>query len=267
MLQKAPADLVAVRKVVFDPTSLTLRDLSSKLKVIQPRLPAGWVAGRMPIPSWPVDEYVKELLRKRSISHSAEVQSTFGSCSYAIARYGVHLAVGFAHEQYRREAEIKEPIVAALKYLKDNDSRLRAILKPTRGRVQSVLEGVEDLGFSLSRIESLAEALLVSEEQLIKARPLIKALHLELSRKHGVEWQRSVWRRSFVKALFSAWWWLTEKDPKSSAGPFQRFVIASWCSLSPEAAPDDADWKNAISGALSNSRPGEWHILPDGRLT
>jgi hypothetical protein len=61
----------------------------------------------------------------------------------------------------------------------------------------------------------------------------------------------NVWRLSFVSSLFEGWWVLTGKDPKASPRPCQEFVCAAWCSLSPRAAPTDADWGGAIKVALA----------------
>jgi hypothetical protein len=82
------------------------------------------------------------------------------------------------------------------------------------------------------------------------------ALHKKLSRYRG-----DVWRLSFVRALFAEWWLLTGKDPKSSPRPCQDFICAAWCSLSPAAAPTDADWGSAIKVALARCEPGEWRIV------
>jgi hypothetical protein len=65
---------MAGSKITFDPATVALRDLAKRLRVTAEALPPGWVAGRIPRPSLPIDECVDQLTRKRRIRAPAELR-------------------------------------------------------------------------------------------------------------------------------------------------------------------------------------------------
>jgi hypothetical protein len=155
------------------------------------------------------------------------------------------------------KAENRSSIVAALKHLKDEGPKLRDALKRTGQALGVLMHASEYNDFRIPHLKTLTDAVVRSVIFLESTRPDIIERHLELSQHTG-----NVWRLSFVRGLFGSWWYLTGRDPVASAGPFQRFVIAAWCSLSPRASPDDADWRSSIQTCLKRSRPGDWRLEP-----
>jgi hypothetical protein len=101
-----------------------------------------------------------------------------------------------------------------------------------------------------SRGKALLGALSRSRELLESSSGDIASLHRQLY----------VWRLGFVRSLFEGWWVLTGKDPKSSPGP-SGLHLCCLCSLSPAAAPTDADWGSAIKVALTRCQPGQWRVV------
>jgi hypothetical protein len=132
---------------------------------------------------------------------------------------------------------------------------LGAAVAKTYRQVTSLLQEGEFCGLSIPYLRDIAEALGHTQVLLEYTRPAVTNRHLELSQFAG-----DVWRRNFVTRLFVGWWNLTGRDPVPSAGPFQVFVEAAWCSLSPEATAVDADWRSAIQTCLDRSEPGSWRL-------
>ena len=122
-------------------------------------------------------------------------------------------------------------------------------------RAERILGGSEQFGVSMPGLKRLFEALSRSRRLLQSTNDDIASLHQEFSKYRG-----NVWRLSFVTALFAEWWILTNRDPVASPGPCQDFICAAWCSLSPQAAPTDADWTSAIKVARVRCKVGEWRV-------
>ncbi len=201
--------------IPFNPAAVADRDIARRLKISSDAaLPSGWAAGHFPRPALPIDECVRELLRKRRIRESADLRAIhrLGVCPYALARYGV-----------------------------------------VRAALHAGVEQEKQDNVSLPQGKPLLEAMSRSRRLLETGSQAIASLHRDLSKHRG-----NVWRLSFVTALFAEWWVLTAKDPKASPGPCHDFICAAWCSLSPVAAPTDADWASAIKVAKSRCKPGEW---------
>ncbi|WLB24142.1 hypothetical protein [Bradyrhizobium japonicum] len=238
----------------FDPSALDLCDLARRLKVESASaLPAGWRAGRFPGPAaLPIDECVRDLLKRRRIRQPAELQAIhrLGVCPYAIARYGILRAASFARQEAEKQKS-KPAVIAALKGLKQELPRLCISLDCSIRLVQPLIDASGQLELSAVHPEALSNAILSLRNQLGRAD--VPAVLGELSKYRG-----NVWRHNFVTALFAEWWVLTCKDPKPSAGPSQEFISAAWCSLSPLATTMDADWASAIKVALSRCKPGAW---------
>jgi hypothetical protein len=241
--------------VAFNPSTGTQRDLAKRLQVTGEALPTGWVAGRVPRPALPIDDCVSELIRKRRIRAAADLKALhpLGTCPYAIARLAVLRAASHARIQQSIEDEVRPAVAAAVNYLKDEARQLARRIHGAERKAQVLVDGLDLLELSLPRGKALLGALSRSRELLENSTRNFVALHKQVSRYRG-----DVWRLSFVRALFAEWWLLTGKDPKSSPGPCQDFICAAWCSLSPAAAPTDADWGSAIKVALARCQPGEW---------
>jgi len=243
--------------VAFDPSTVTQRELAKRLRVTAEAPPPGWVAGRLPRPALPIDECVSELIRKRRICASADLRAIhpLGACPYAVARSAVLRAASHARIQQSYENELRPAVAAAVKYLKDEGRRLANVIHGAERKAQVLVDGLDLLELSLPRGKALLGALSRSRELLDSGTGDIASLHKQLSKYRG-----GVWRLSFVRALFTEWWVLTGKDPKASPGPCQDFICAAWCSLSPLAAPTDADWGSAIKVALARCKPDQWRV-------
>lgn len=242
--------------IPFNPAAVADRDIARRLKISSDAaLPSGWAAGHFPRPALPIDECVRELLRKRRIRESADLRAIhrLGVCPYALARYGVVRAALHAGVEQEKQDKLKPRVLDALKYLRDYGPKVRSELCWAERRVHVLLEASEQLGVSLPQGKPLLEAMSRSRRLLETGSQAIASLHRDLSKHRG-----NVWRLSFVTALFAEWWVLTAKDPKASPGPCHDFICAAWCSLSPVAAPTDADWASAIKVAKSRCKPGEW---------
>jgi hypothetical protein len=246
-----------VAEAAFNPGAVADREIERRLKISGAALPAGWVAGRLPRPTLPIDESVQVLLRKKRIRDAVDLQAMhrFGSCPYAVARSGVVRAALCAGIQQIRQDQLKPRVVDALKYLKDEGPKLRAAVYWAEVRAECILGASEQLGVSIPSLKRLFEALSRSRRLLESTNDGIASLHHELSKYRG-----NVWRLTFVTALFAEWWILTNRDPVASPGPCQEFICAAWCSLSPHAAATDADWGSAIRVARSRCKPGEWRV-------
>jgi hypothetical protein len=233
------------------------REIERRLKISGAALPAGWVAGRLPRPTLPIDESVQVLLRKKRIRVAADLERMhrFGSCPYAVARSGVVRAALYAGTQQIKQDKLKPRVVEALKYLKDEGPTLCARLYWAEVRAERILGASEQFGISMPSLKRLFDALSRTRGLLESTNDGIASLHHELSKYRG-----NVWRLSFVTALFAEWWILTNRDPVASLGPCQEFICAAWCSLSPHAAATDADWGSAIRVARSRCKPGEWRV-------
>jgi hypothetical protein len=244
-------------KISFDPAAVAHRDLAKRLKVTTDALPSGWVAGRLPRPPLPIDECVDQLIRKRRVRAPAELQAIhpLGDCPYAVARSAVVRAASYAGTQQSYEDELKPKVAAAVKHFKDEGRWLRSVMYGAEVKAQILVDGLGLLQLSFPRRKALLAALSRSRELLESTSSDIASLHKQLSKHRG-----NVWRLSFVSSLFAGWWVLTGKDPKSSPGPCQEFICAAWCSLSPAAAPTDADWGSAIKVALARCEPGQWRV-------
>jgi hypothetical protein len=244
-------------ETAFNPGVVTHRDLAKRLKVTADALPPGWLAGRIPRPSLPIDECVDQLIRKHRIRPSSALRAThaLGDCPYAVARSAVLRAASYARIQQSYEDELKPKVAAAVKYFRNEGRWLRGVLSGAERNAKVLADGVDLLELSLPHGKALFAALSRSRGLFENAGEDIALLHKELSKHRG-----NVWRLSFVTSLFSGWWLLTGKDPKSSPGPCQEFICAAWCSLSPAAAPTDADWGSAIKVALTRCQPGEWRV-------
>jgi hypothetical protein len=239
----------------FNPATVAHHDIARRFEISSDAvLPSGWAAGHSPRPALPIDKCVGELLRKRWIRKPSDLQDIhrLGVCPYALARYGVVRAAHHAGVEQEKRNKLK-PVLAALKYLRDYGPKVHDELCWAEWRVHVLLEASEQLGVSLPRLKPLLEAMSRSRRLLEKGSQAIASRHRDLSKYRG-----NVWRLSFVTALFTVWWVLTEKDPKASPGPCQDFICAAWCSLSPVAAETDADWTSAIKVAKSRCKPGEW---------
>jgi hypothetical protein len=236
----------------FDPSTVPLNDIVGRLK---PTAPSG--SARLSQSGLPIDEFVsRELIDGNKLKNGIPVQWSAG-CPFALARQLVSLAASQSHRRHDLEIEVKTPVKEALEYLKDNIPKLNAILNSILSRIQTVRDGAWDIGTRLSKVEDAYEALTLAEYVVPNAQRLIAALHLELSQESA-----DIWRNAFITTLFPAWWLLTGLDPKPKQSPFQRFVIASWCSLSPRASAADWDWESAIAIALKHSKPGQWRAEP-----
>jgi hypothetical protein len=172
-----------------------------------------------------------------------------------VARLAVLRAASHARIQQSYEDELRPAVASAVKHFKDEGRWLRSVIYGAERKAQVLVDGLDLLELSLPRGKALLGALSRSRELLESSTGDIAALHKQLSRYRG-----GVWRLSFVRALFAEWWLLTGMDPKSSPGPCQDFICAAWCSLSPAAAPTDADWGSAIKVALARCQPGEWRV-------
>lgn len=244
---------------IFDPTALGHRDVARRLKVSSATvLPANWAPRRLPRPTLPIDQNVETLLKKRRIRDVSELQTLcrLGACPYAIARYGVVRAATFAAREQEKQDRSKPIAIDALKYLKDEGPKLRAALHYAWVRAERLIDLSDELDLSDVDAAMLSEGTSALRDFLNDAQAGIASAHRELSKYGG-----NVWRLSFVRALFAEWWLLTGKDPKSSPGPCQDFICAAWCSLSPAAAPTDADWGSAIKVALARCQPGQWRSI------
>jgi hypothetical protein len=242
--------------IPFNPAAVAQRDIAGRLKISSDAaLPPGWAARHFPRPPLPIDECVRELLRKRWIREPADLRAIhrLGVCPYALARYGVVRAALHAGVEQEKQDKLKPRVLDALKYLRDYGSKVRSELCWAEWRVHFLLEASEPLGVSLPQLKPLLGAMSRSRRLLETGSQAIASLHRDLSKHRG-----NVWRLSFVTALFAEWWVLTAKDPKASTGPCQDFICAAWCSLSPVAAATDADWASAIKVAKSRCKPGEW---------
>ncbi len=173
-----------------------------------------------------------------------------------MARSAVLRAASHARIQQSYEDEVRPAVAAATKYFKDEGRWLRNVVYGAERKAKVLVDGLDLLELDLPRRKALLGALSRSRELLENSTRDIAALHKQLSRYRG-----GVWRLSFVRALFAEWWLLTGKDPKSSPGPCQEFICAAWCSLSPAAAPTDADWGSAIKVALARCQSGEWRVV------
>jgi hypothetical protein len=244
-------------KVAFNPSTVTQRELTKSLRVAGEALPPGWVAGRIPRPALPIDECVSELIRKRRIRAAANLTAShpLGACPYAVARSAVLRAASHARIQQSYENELRPAVAAAVKYFKDEGRWLRSVIYGAERKAQVLVDGLDLLELDLPHRGALLESLSRTYELLENSTGDITALHKQLSRYRG-----DVWRLGFVSSLFEGWWVLTGKDPKSSPGPCQDFICAAWCSLSPLAAPTDADWGSAIKVALARSEPSQWRV-------
>jgi hypothetical protein len=242
----------------FRPSTITRSELAKRLKVTGDVLPAGWVAGRLPRPALPIDECVSSLVLKRRIRSPADLRARhpLGVCHFALARSAVLRAAAHARIQQSVEDEVRPEVAAAAKYFKDEGRWLRAVVFGAERKAQILVDGLDALELDLPHREDLLEALSRSRELLENSTRNFDALHKQVSRYRG-----DVWRLSFVRALFAGWWLLTGKDPKSSPGPCQEFICSAWCSLSPAAAPTDADWGSAIKVALARCEAGEWREI------
>jgi len=245
-------------EITFDHSTVAHRDLAKRLKMTADALPPGWVAGRLPRPSLPIDECVDRLIRKRRIRASAELRAIhpLGACPYAVARSAVVHAASYAGTQQSYEKELKPAVAAAVKYFKDEGRWLLNVIYGAELNAQVLLDGLDLLELSLPRRKALFGSLSRSRHLLAGASDDFASLHKQLSKYRG-----DVWRLSFVRTLFTEWWVLTGKDPKASPGPCQDFICAAWCSLSPLAAPTDADWGSAIKVALNRCQPGQWRVV------
>ena len=80
-------------EITFDHSTVAHRDLAKRLKMTAGALPPGWVAGRLPRPSIPIDECVDQLLirKRRIIRACAELRAIhpLGTCPHAVARSAV----------------------------------------------------------------------------------------------------------------------------------------------------------------------------------
>jgi hypothetical protein len=248
-------------EITFDHSTVAHRDLAKRLKMTADALPPGWVAGRLPRPSFPIDECVDQLIRKkrRIIRASAELQAIhpLGACPYGVARSAVVHAASYAGTQLSYEKELKPAVAAAAKYFKAEGRWLGKVIYGAELQAQVLVDGLDLLELSLPRRKAIFKTLSHARRLLEGASDDFTSLHKQLSKNPG-----DVWRLSFVRKLFNEWWVLTGKDPKASPGPFQEFVCAAWCTLSPLAAPTDADWRSAIKTALNRCQPGQWR----GRL-
>ena len=245
-------------KFSFNPEAVAHSSLAKRLRVCDGMLPPDWVARRLPEPALPIDECVHRLIRKGWIRNDADLRAAhkLGECPFAVARFGVMRAAVYAGTLQSNENDVKPAVFAALKYLKEDAPRLCIQLYPAEMRAQLLLGRLDLLGLSLPRLKRLYDALSRSRILLESMNDDIASLHRELSKHRG-----NVWRLSFVTALFAEWWVLTAKDPKSSPGPCQEFICAAWCSLSPSAAPTDADWGSAIKVGLARCEPGRWRVV------
>jgi hypothetical protein len=245
-------------EITFDHSTVAHRDLAERLKMTADALPPGWVAGRLPRPSFPIDECVDLLIRKRRriIRASAELRAIhwLGACPYAVARSAVVHAASYAGIQQSYQKELKPAVAAAAKYLKDEG--LSNVIYGAELKAQVLLDGLDPLKLSLPCGKALFGSLSCSRHLLEGARDDLTSLQKQVSKYRG-----DVWRLSFVRKLFNEWWVLTGKDPKASPGPCQDFICAAWCSLSPLAAPTDADWGSAIKIALNRCQPGQWRVV------
>src|SRR5262249_8086679 len=141
-----------------------------------------------------------------------------------------------------------------LKLLEDDLPRLCIHLDYFSGLVCDVSGQLE---LSALHLEPLSTAITSLRRELGEAEAAIQSARRELPRDRGDGWRLSLWA-----ALFPVWWVLTGKDPKPSAGPFQDFVCAAWCSLSSRKTTTDADWASAIKVALSRYEPAAWRTGP-----
>jgi hypothetical protein len=245
----------------FDPTTIGQRDLARRLKVVsRAELPSGWAPGRLPRPTLPIDECVQILRRKRRLRDPVELrrQHPLGICPFALARHGALRAALYAASEQEKQDSLKPVVLDALKYLREEGPRLRTALYAGEVRAEVIRANLDQLGDAVPRIKRLCESLSRSRELLEATAEGIVSARRDLSKRRG-----NVWRLSFVTALFAEWWILTAHDPKASPGPCQEFICAAWCSLSPLAAPTDADWGSAIKVARSRCRAGSWRVPPD----
>jgi hypothetical protein len=247
-------------EIMFDHSTVAHRDLAEQLKMTGDALPPGWVAGRLPRPSILIDDCVNDLLIRKPhiIRASAELRAIhpLGACPYAVARSAVVHAASYAGTQHSYDKELRPKVARAAKYLKDEGRWLSNVIYGAEVQAQVLLDGLDPLELSFQDGEELFRALLHARHLLECASDDFTSLHKELSKYRG-----DVWRLSFVPALFNEWWVLTGKDPKASPGPFQEFVCAAWCTLSPLAASADADWTSAIKIALNRCQPGQWRVV------
>lgn len=241
----------------FDPTCIQPADLLERLQVGR-KLPPGWVTGQLPRLALPIDTCVQDdLLGKHKLRDLTDIQGLhdLGNCPFAVARSELFAAGMYAILQHRKDRLIKPFAVDVSKYLKDQLPVLPEHLQAAEIQARALVAvGLSVAGEPMVRdIEKLAESLLISRHWIEKLQGEIASLHEHLSQPGG-----DIWRGAFVRSLFRTWWILADRDPKPNAGPFQRFVVAAWCSLSPDASETDADWTSAIKVQLSRCSPGEW---------
>jgi hypothetical protein len=202
-------------EITFNPAAVVAQRDLAKRRVTAEALPPGWIAGRVPRPLLPIDEYVNQLIRKRRGLASAELKAkhTLGACPYAVARSAVARAASYARTQQSYENEPGSAVTEALRYFKDGGRWLHTVICGAELKAQVLLDSLDLLGLSLPRREALYGSLSRSRHLLEGARDDIASLHKQLSRYRG-----NVWRLSFVGSLFAKCWVLTGKDPKPRPG-------------------------------------------------
>jgi hypothetical protein len=252
----------------FDPADLPYDEISERLILGagDKHLPDGWIAARLPRPALPVDIYLQKLLghnTKRVLRDADDLraQHPLGVCPFALARHGIAHAASHASYRSHKDTDVRPVVVEALQSAKKTFARLCTALGPAYRDANMLLEASEHIDLeAIPRRKQLAETMLVLLSLLPSAQPAMAGLHQELSQNTG-----DVYRLSFVRSLAGVWWQLAGADPSPSAGPFQEFVIAAWCSLSSDAASTDADWRSAIETAMRRVGDGEWRIPAQGK--
>ena len=176
-------------EISFDHSTVAHRDLAKRLKMTADALPPGWVAGRLPRPSIPIDECVDQLLirKRRIIRASAELRAIhpLGACPYAVARSAVVHAASYAGTQQSYEKELRPAVAAAAKYFKDEGRGLSNAIYWAELKAQVLLDGLDPLELSLPSGKALFRSLSRSRHLLEGASDDFTSLHKQLSKYRG----------------------------------------------------------------------------------